>query len=290
MNAPDIVFPNLGITIKHLISGITLPIGGGFEIKFYGIIIAMGIICGYLLATYCGKKDGILPDTIMDFLLYGVIFAIIGARTYYVIFSWDDYKDNLLQVFNLRAGGLAIYGGVIGAVITLIIYTKIKKLSFLCFADCCVPGLALGQAIGRWGNFFNCEAFGDYTNGPFAMRIKESLVYDGYLTDKIRENLVSADGVSYIQVHPTFLYESLWNVGVVLILLFAHKHKKIDGQIFFLYLICYGLGRIWIEGLRTDQLLVPGIGLPVSQLLSGILIIIALLAQIILKSVKKNKK
>ena len=290
MDAPDIVFPHLGITIKHLVSGITLPIGGGFEIKFYGIIIAMGILFGYLLATHCGKRDGISPDTIMDFLLYGVIFAIVGARTYYVIFSWDDYKDNLLQIFNLRAGGLAIYGGVIAAVITLIVYTKIKKVSFLRFADCCVPGLALGQAIGRWGNFFNCEAFGDYTNGPLAMRIRSDLVYSGYLTDRIQKHLVSANGASYIQVHPTFFYESLWNVGVVLILLFAHKHKKIDGQIFFLYLICYGLGRVCIEGLRTDQLLVPGISLPVSQLLSGVLIIIAVFAQILLKSVKKNKK
>jgi phosphatidylglycerol:prolipoprotein diacylglycerol transferase len=282
LNAPDLSFPHLGITINHLISGITLPIGNGFEIKFYGIIIAIGIIAGYLVACHCGKRDSISKDTILDFLLYGLIFAIIGARTYYVAFSWDYYSKNPLQILNLRGGGLAIYGGVIASVITLLVYTRIKKLSFLKFADCCVPGLALGQCIGRWGNFFNCEAFGDYTDGFFAMRIKTDLVYSGYLTDKINANLVTADGATYIQVHPTFLYESMWNLGVVAILLFAHKHKKINGQIFFLYLICYGLGRVWIEGLRTDQLLVPRIGLPVSQILSGILIVGAIVGEVIL--------
>ncbi|KIR02113.1 Prolipoprotein diacylglyceryl transferase [Lachnospiraceae bacterium TWA4] len=282
----DLAFPNLGIKIEHLVQGITLPIAGGFEIKFYGIIIALGVLAGYSIACYCAKREGISSEVVLDFLIYALIFSIIGARLYYVIFSWDYYSQNPSQILNLRGGGLAIYGGVIGGVTTLIVYTRIKKLPFFKFADCFVPGLILGQAIGRWGNFFNCEAFGDYTNGPLAMQIKASLVHSSDITNKMLEHLVTINGESYIQVHPTFLYESLWNLGVLIVLLICTRHKKFNGEIFFLYLVCYGLGRVWIEGLRTDQLLLPGIGLPVSQILSGILIVFSVIMMIIFS--KKN--
>ena len=279
--APDIRFPGLGIEINDLPSGIMLPIGDGFEVKFYGIIIGIGILCGYLMACHCGKREKISSDTLLDFLLYAMIFSIIGARTYYVIFSWDYYKENLLQIFNLRAGGLAIYGGVIAAFTTLYVYTRIKKLSFFQVADCCVPGLVLGQAIGRWGNFFNCEAFGGYSSNILSMWILKSKVYSGYITEELSSNLATWQGEEYIQVHPTFLYESLWNLAVLLILLLAHRKKKFNGQIFWMYLGLYGLGRVWIESLRTDQLILGSTGIPVSQLLSACLIITSTIAIIV---------
>ena len=276
--APDIRFPGLGIEIEHLSTGITLPIGSGFEIKYYGIIIGIGILCGYLIACRCAKRERISSDTILDFLIYALIFSIIGARTYYVVFSWDMYKDDLLQIFNIRGGGLAIYGGVIAAFLTLFVYTRIKKISFFKMADCCVPGLVAGQMIGRWGNFFNCEAFGGYCSGRFSMWISRSRVYSGYITDSLYSHLAEYKGEQYIQVHPTFLYESLWNGMVLILLLLAHRRKRFDSQICLMYLSLYGLGRVWIEGLRTDQLTIGQTGLAVSQLLSAVLIVFSLVA------------
>ena len=190
-----------------------------------------------------------------------------------MVFQWDNYKDNLLQIFNLRAGGLAIYGGVIGAVLTLIVYARIHKQSFLSMADTGVMGLVVGQIIGRWGNFFNCEAFGGYTDSLFAMRIKLFLVNENMLTADILNHRIVRNGVEYIQVHPTFLYESLWCLLILILLLLYRKHKKFNGEIFLMYLAGYGFGRFWIERLRTDQLLLPGIGFPVSQLLAGFLVV-----------------
>lgn len=164
LQVPAIRFSGLGIDIEHLPTGIMLPIGGGFEVKYYGILIGLGVICGYALACYCGRREKISSETISDFLIYALIFSIIGARLYYVVFTWDYYKERPLQILNLRGGGLAIYGGVLAAFLTLYVFTRVKKISFLQMADCCIPGLPLGQAIGRWGNFFNREAFGGYSD------------------------------------------------------------------------------------------------------------------------------
>ena len=211
----------------------------------------------------------------LDFALYAIIFSIIGARLYYVIFEWDMYKDNLLQILNLRAGGLAIYGGVIGAVLTLLVFTRIKKVSFFSMADSGVLGLITGQIIGRWGNFFNCEAFGGYTDNLLAMRIKMSLVNPSMISQELLDRQIVENGTVYIQVHPTFLYESLWNLGVLLFMLWYRKRKRFDGEMLWLYFLGYGLGRVWIEGLRTDQLKLPGTPLAVSQLLSAVLVVTA---------------
>ena len=173
---------------------------------------------------------------------------------------------------NLRAGGLAIYGGVIGAVLTLVIFTKVRKQSFFSMADSGVLGLITGQIIGRWGNFFNCEAFGGYTDNLFAMRIKESIVNPSMISTGLLEHEIVENGVKYIQVHPTFLYESCWNLCVLGFMLWYRKKKKFDGEMLWIYFLGYGLGRVWIEGLRTDQLKVPGTTLAVSQLLSAALV------------------
>lgn len=266
----SILFPNLGIHLKNVGQFIDVF---GFEIAYYGMIIGTGVIAGILLAAYLAKKTGQNPDTYYDLAIYEVIFSIIGARLYYVIFSWDVYKDDLLSIFNLREGGLAIYGAVIAAVITAIVYAKAKKISFWVLADTGAPALILGQILGRWGNFFNREAFGEYTNSLFAMQLPVEAVRNADITEKMWKNIVEIEGVQFIQAHPTFLYESLWNVCVLAFMLWWMKRKKFEGEIFLIYLLGYGVGRSWIEGLRTDPLLIPGTSVPVSQVLALVLVI-----------------
>lgn len=269
-------FVNLGITIEKLNKSISIF---GFEVAFYGIIIGLGIMLGVLMAVREAKITGQKVDDYYDLAIYAIIFAIVGARIYYVVFEWDYYKNNLLQIFNLRGGGLAIYGAIITSVITLFVFAKKKKLSPLQMLDTAVLGLVLGQIIGRWGNFMNREAFGGYTESLFAMQIKLSEVYAGNITQELLDNIVSVNGVDYIQVHPTFLYESMWNLGVLILLMVYRKHKKFQGEVFCLYLIGYGIGRAWIEGLRTDQLQL--FGFAVSQVLSVVLVIVTLIYLII---------
>ena len=272
MNGADIRFVHLGITIEHLKSSISVF---GFRIAFYGIIIGIGMLAGIWIAQSDAKRRGQDPELYLDFALYAIICSIIGARLYYVIFEWDYYKENLLQIFNLRAGGLAIYGGVIAGAITMIVYTRVKKVSFFSMADTGVLGLVTGQIIGRWGNFFNCEAFGGYTDSLLAMRIKRSLVNDNMLNADVLSHKIVENGVEFIQVHPTFLYESCWNLCLLIFMLWFRKYKKYDGQMFWIYLFGYGTGRFWIENLRTDQLILFGTGLAVSQALSLVLILAA---------------
>lgn len=265
----DVSFVHLGITIEHLRNSISI---GGFEIAFYGIIIGIGMLTGLYMAQKDARRRGQDPELYLDFALYAIIFSIIGARLYYVIFDWELYKDNPIEIFNLRGGGLAIYGGIIGAVLTLMVFTKVRKVSFFSMADTGCIGLITGQIIGRWGNFFNCEAFGGYTDSLLAMRLKMSLVNPSMISQELLDHRIVENGVEYIQVHPTFLYESVWNLGVLAFLLWYRKRKKFDGEILWMYLLGYGLGRAWIEGLRTDQLLFFGTGIPVSQALSMVLV------------------
>ncbi len=281
----SIDFPNLGIHLEHVGKSISVF---GFEIAFYGMVIGFSVVAGILMATHLAKKSGQDPDIYYDLAIYAVIISVLGARLYYVIFSWDSYKDDLLSIFNLREGGLAIYGGVIAAVITVAVYCKVKKLSFGLLADTAAPGLILGQIMGRWGNFFNREAFGEYTDNLFAMRLPLDAVRSSDVTEMMRSNMEMIDGINYIQVHPTFLYESLWNVGVLFIMLLCwKKYKKFDGQILLIYLFGYGIGRFWIEGLRTDSLMFFGTGLRVSQVLALALVVASVF--LIWKMLKKTK-
>ena len=281
----QINFPNLGIYLEHV--GKSFDVFG-FEIAFYGCTMATGILVGYLLAAREAKRTGQNPDDYLDMLLYAVFFALVGARLYYVAFSWDYYKDNLLSILNLRQGGLAIYGGIIGAFTTVYFFAKKRKLSFLQMLDTACPGLAAGQVIGRWGNFFNREAFGDYTDGLFAMQLPVSAVRSGEITEKMWANVEVINGIEFIQVHPTFLYEGLWNLGVILFIYFYRDHKKFTGELVLWYLTLYGIGRFWIEALRTDQLLIPGIGFPISQLLGGVIAVCGVTA--IIAGHRKAKK
>lgn len=261
----DLTFVHLGISIQHMVKSFSI---GGISFAYYGLIIGIGMIAGLLVAQSDAKRRGQNPDLYLDFALYGIIFSILGARLYYVVFQWGYYKDHLAEILNLRKGGLAIYGGVIAAVITLVIFTKKRRVSFYSMADSACIGLVTGQMIGRWGNFINCEAFGGYTDSLFAMRIKRSIVNENMISQDLLNHLITENGVSYIQVHPTFLYESMWNLGLLLFMLWYRKRKTFTGEMLWIYLAGYGIGRAWIEGLRTDQLLIPGTSLAVSQLLS----------------------
>lgn len=281
MEAADIAFPNIGIYISELPKGITI---GGFTIAFYGIIMALSMLAGlWIVVCVQAKRTGQKADTYMDFAIYAIVFSLIGARLYYVIFSWDSYKDNLWQIFNTRGGGMALYGSVIGGIVTAVVYCKVKHLKFFLLADTSVAGLVLGQIIGRYGNFFNREAFGEYTDNLFAMRLRVDQVNPSSITDLMREHIQTADGISYIQVHPTFLYESAWNVMVLVLILLFTKKKKVDGEIFILYMVGYALGRVWIEGLRTDQLQIGATGIAVSQVLAGVIAVVGIGAWVIVR-------
>ncbi len=275
MGINDIAFPHLGIYLENVPKSFSVF---GFQIAFYGLIIGLGVICGVLMAVHIAKLEKMDSDIIWDFAIYAVIFSVIGARLYYVLFSWDLYKNNLLSIFNTRQGGLAIYGGVLGAFATLFVYCRIKKLSPYQIGDCGVYGLVLGQIIGRWGNFFNREAFGSFTDSLFAMRlpldaVRVKDVAQSHLDGMAR---MSSDGaVNFIQVHPTFLYEGVWNLCLLAVMLLWHKHKKYHGQMCLVYLGGYGLGRFFVEGLRTDQLLIPHTQIAVSQVLAIVMFVFA---------------
>ena len=279
-------FPHLGIHLSSVGNHITVF---GFDIAYYGMIIGAGILAGIFMAVYEAKRTGQKEEDYYDLSICAVIISIIGARAYYVIFSWDMYKDDLLSIFNLRQGGLAIYGGVIAAVLTVIVFAKVKKLSAAQIFDTAGLGLVLGQAIGRWGNFFNREAFGGYTDGLFAMQLPLSAVRSSDVTDSLLQHVVEVNGISYIQVHPTFLYESLWNLILLILLILFTRHKRFDGEVFLLYLAGYGIGRFWIESLRTDQLLLPVIGYPVSMALAALLVVVSV-SWIIIWHIRRHKK
>ena len=227
-----ISFPNLGL--EFMVNKIAFSIFG-IDIAWYAIIITFGIIVAMMISYRNAKAMKLDTNLFMDVFFYMIIFGIIGARIYYVVFNFDLYRDDLLSVFNLREGGIAIYGAIIFGALTVLIYTMVKKQKFLDYTDCIVPALAIAQAIGRWGNFVNQEAYGYETNSLFAMTIMEN----GKL----------------VTVHPTFLYESVLNLLVfVVLIIFFNKFRKKEGEVTYLYAILYGIGRFFIEGMRTDSL------------------------------------
>ncbi|MBO4696270.1 MAG: prolipoprotein diacylglyceryl transferase [Lachnospiraceae bacterium] len=307
--ATDINFPNIGLYLKNVPDGFTVF---GFRIALYGIFIGLGMMLGYLVAERTAKRTGQNSELYLDFTIVAIIIAVVCARIYYVIFNWSAFSENPLSVFNIRSGGLAIYGGVIGGVATAIVFVKIKKLNLGQFLDTAVVGLITGQVIGRWGNFVNRECFGTYTNSLFAMQVDvrdASYCFDPAASTEYVRNLFAGkpkalenimeirhhvitleNGHNYIQVHPTFLYESMWNLVLLIFLLIHTKHKKFHGEIFYLYLIVYGIGRFWIEGLRTDQLFLFNTAIPVSQALSALLVCLGLVLYIIAFMKKRKAK
>lgn len=286
MGSTDIAFPNLGIYLENVPKRFEVF---GVEIALYGVIIAVGMLLAINLVAFVAKKSGQNADIYWDLAIVSIISGVIGARLYYVIFSWDSYKDNLLNIFNFRQGGLAIYGGIIGGFAAMFVFAKIKKQRPVLLADTAVPGIALGQIMGRWGNFFNREAFGEYTDGLFAMRLPIDAVRQNEITGTMWEHV--EEGVNYIQVHPTFLYESLWNIGLLVLMLLLWRKKHFDGEVALLYFGGYGIGRFWIESLRTDQLQIGSTGIAVSQMLGLLLFVAALITEIVmLMRIYRKKK
>ena len=275
MSVDSILFQHLHIAFQSVGQKVTVF---GIDIAYYGIVISLGMVVAGTFVLLDAKRKGQSTDDYLDVLIWGLILGVLGARTYYVIFSWDEYKDHLIDILKFRQGGLAIYGGVIGGIIGGIIVCHVKKLKFMDVADSAAFGLLIGQIFGRWGNFFNREAFGGYSDGLLSMQIPVDAVRDASdITSEMMSHVQTIDGISFISVHPTFLYESLWNVGVFCFLLFLRRKKAFDGELWFFYLALYGLGRMWIEGLRTDQLKFAGTNIPVSQALSGVLVIVSVI-------------
>ena len=278
MGDMDIAFPNLGIYLRNVPKTIMI---GNFSIALYGIVIGLGMILGLSLAARVAKKTGHDPDVIWDLAAPLLIFGIMGARIYYVIFMWDYYKDDPIQILNLRGGGLAIYGGIIAGLLTIYIYCRIKKQKFPLVLDFVMYGLLVGQIMGRWGNFFNREVFGEYTNNLLAMRIPVSMVRERDISASIAAHM--AEGTNYIQVHPTFLYEGMWNLAILVFLLFYLERKKFDGEIALLYFAGYGIGRALIESIRTDQLYITGTAIPVSMVLGLVMAAAAICAELVIR-------
>ena len=262
----EVSFPGLGINNFHL-NPVAFELFG-LEVRWYGIFITLGMIVAFCYAIYRSKQEGFTADNVLDMGLYIVIFGVLGARLYYVLMKLDVYIrpsrtlwENLLDMINIRGGGLAIYGGIIAGVLTLYLYCRLQKRDWRRALDMVAPGVMFAQAMGRWGNFFNGEAHGGIV-------AESSPLY--FLRMGLDPNEL-VRGMAY--VHPTFLYESLWNVlGFVLINVFVYKRKKFNGQIFLTYAAWYGFGRMFIEGLRTDSLYLGGgnSGIRVSQLVAAI--------------------
>ncbi len=271
-------FPALGLKLN--LNPVVFSIGS-FSVTWYGLIIAVGFLLALGYGLKYAKKVGVNPDKMIDVIIGGIIGGIIGARLYYVLFSWSDYSDDLLKIFRIWEGGLAIYGGLIGAILVGGLMCKWRKVNFKAMLDLAGPGFLIGQGIGRWGNFVNIEAYGTNTTLPWGMTSEkiESDYYAGVLNI---DSSILFDPTE--PVHPCFLYESLWCIiGFVVIFFLIAKRRKFDGEVFLSYVAWYGAGRMFIEGLRTDSLMFFGTRLRVSQILAGALVIAAVVAIIVIR-------
>lgn len=276
MDFTTVSFPKLGLSFNLSQVAFTLF---GFEVYWYALIIAAAVVAAVAFGLVKAKSVGLDSDKVVDVIIVGIIGGIIGARLYYVLFNLDEYKNNLLAVFDTRKGGLAIYGGLIFAVLAGLLMCKIRKVKMAPMLDLAGLGFLLGQGIGRWGNFVNVEAFGSPTTLPWGMSANP-------ITHELSKSYpLAADSV--IMAHPTFLYESLWCIlGFVLLNLYF-KHRKFDGQIFLMYGVWYGVERFFVEGLRMDSLLIGPFR--VSQLVSALLVIGCIAAMLIIFVMQKEK-
>ena len=234
----------------------------GVDVMWYGILIAIAMVIAISISLKESKRVGLKEEDIIDLSLFLIPLGVIGARIYYVIFSWEEYSSNLMDIFNIRGGGLAIHGGIIAGILTGIVFSKIRKIDFFKLADTVVLGVPLAQSIGRWGNFINQEAHGGPTNLPWGIMI------DGQ------------------RVHPTFLYESIWDLSIFLFIFLRRKKKKYEGYIIVEYITLYSLGRFFIEGLRTDSLMLGPIRM--AQFVSLLGVVVGVVLHIILSKRSKN--
>ena len=276
MNYTEVSFPGLGITVN--IDQVAFSIFG-IEVYWYGLLISLGMVLCVVLGVLHSKKNKFSSDLVFDVILVSLPCAIVGARLYYVLSEWEMYSGDLIKIFDTRSGGLAVYGGILGAFIGTLIMCKIRKIPFSAVVDFCVVYIPLGQAIGRWGNFFNQECFGTTTTLPWGMKSSE---VESYL------RLYFPDLDSTMAVHPTFFYEFLATITIFFILLYVRKYSKHAFESMAVYMILYGVARFFIEGLRTDSLYIGDTGIRTSQLFSAVLVVSGVIYLVV--AYKKNIK
>ena len=267
----SIRFPGLDLVLSYVPRSFQVF---GMEFTIYGVLIAIGALLGMGLVTLEAKRNGEDQNKYLDMTIISLLFSVVGSRLFYVAFSWELYKGNLNEILDFRNGGYAFYGGLLAGCCAAAVFCRLAKMSFWRAADIASLGILLGQIIGRWGNFFNRESFGEYADFPWVMQLPLSAVRSGEVSGNMRDNLLTIDGISYIQVQPVFLYESLWCLILLLLLLALRRKKRFEGELFMIYLAGYGLGRFFFEWLRTDKLYIPGTKLGISLIISAALFII----------------
>lgn len=279
-------FPNLGLEFEYVPVSVRVF---GFEITFFGILLAVGMLLGMVFVVLEAKRKKQDANLHLGMMISGLAGGFIGARFFYVLLSWSVYKTDIMKVFDTRNGGMVFYGGLLGGVLAAAIFCRIKKAAFMEMADVAVKGLLIGQIIGRWGNFFNRESFGEYTSNVLTMQLPLSNVRAGEVTPWMRENLVTIDNVSYIQATPLFLYESIWCLLLLLLLFVWNRRKLFAGEIFMRYLAGYGFGRFFIEWIRTDKMFLPGTDIAVNQAISAGLFLLFTVVVIVKRIMAKKR-
>ena len=267
----SIRFPGLKLVLDYVPKSFEIF---GFEITIYGVLIAVGMLLGIFFVVLEARRNHEEPDAYLDLAIITLITGVIGARLLYAAFSWSLYKNDPGQILNVRSGGMLFYGGLLGGVLGGIVYCRIRKKSFWKMADLACMGILIGQIIGKWGSFFNSESFGEYVDNILSMQLPLTAVRAGEVTTTMRENLQMVDGVSCILVQPLFLYESLWCLLVLMLLMMHLRRRVFQGEIFLRYLAGYGLGRFVIQWMRTDKVFFPGTEIDVSLVISGVLFVL----------------
>lgn len=282
----SIRFPNLGLELNYVGRSFSLF---GFEITFAGLCMALGMLLALAFVVLEAKRGGEDQNQYLTVFILVLLGGIAGARLFYTAFSWGAYQGDLRKILDIRSGGMSFYGGLFGGILTGALYCGIRRLSFMRMADTASMGILIGQIIGKWGSFFNRESFGQYTNTVLAMQVPLSAVSAGEVTAAMRENLTTINGVSYVQVHPVFLYESAWCLLLFLLMLVWKRKKRFCGEIFLRYLTFYSLGRCVFEWLRTDKMMMPGLALPVSLAISAALFVVCGTHLLIRSSMEKKR-
>ncbi len=282
----SIRFPNLELNFEYVPKAVRIF---GLQITFFGILLTLGMLLGIAFIVLEAKRRKQDTNLYMGMIISGLLGSFVGARLFYVIFSWSIYKSDIMKIFDTRSGGMMFYGGLLGGILAAAVFCHMKKASFMEMADIASMGLLIGQIIGRWGNFFNRESFGEYTSNILTMQLPLANVRASEVTPWMRENLATIDGISYIQVTPTFLYESIWCL-ILFIILLAWSHKKLfAGEIFMRYLAGYGFGRFFIEWIRTDKILWPGTDVAVCQVVSAVLFVFFSMVVIVKRIMAKKR-
>ena len=279
-------FPNLNFQLQNVPRTFFIQ---GYEFTMYGALLAAGMLLGMILVIMNARRKGKSVNQYLGMTIFAIIGGFLGARAFYVGFSWQLYRDDFMKVFDIQSGGMAFFGALFGGILFGLLYCLIRHLSFMEMADTLVLGLLAGQIVGRWGDFFNRGSFGEYADHYLAMALPLSSVRAGEVTELMRENLTEVGNATWIQVNPTFLYESLLCLVLLLFLFGNNRRKAYDGELFIRYLTGYGLIRFGVQWLRTDKMLIPGTSLDINLIIAGALFVIFFLAGLVKGSMAKKR-